>query len=802
MPDRDELILEYLSQLPYEPYPVQEQALMRWAETDQGVLMCAPTGTGKTLVAEAAMYEALHTGKVAYYTTPLIALTEQKFEELSNSAERWGFPRSSVGLVTGNRSVNPDAIVRVVVAEVLLNRLLHPEAFSFDKVGAVVMDEFHSFNDPQRGIVWELSLSLLPKHVRLMLLSATVGNAYDFTAWLRRAHGRDIDLVQGNDRKVPLTFHWVGDELLPDQLARMSQGEGDGRYTPALVFCFDREQCWDVAEQLRGRDVLAEGQQKLLAEQIDQLDLSHGGGPKLKRLLLRGIGVHHAGLLPRYRRIVEELFQEKLLSVCVCTETLAAGMNLPARSVLLTSLVKGPPRKKKLLEASGAHQMFGRAGRPQYDTEGHVFALAHEDDVRIAKHKLKVAQIPADTKDPKLMKKRKQMEKKTPRRREGVSYWSEAQFEKLRDAPAGKLESKGRLPWRLLAFLLDATPDLTPVRDAVSKRLLPPNLIESQQKLLTRMLVTLHDGGFVTLDPPPPGESTSKNKGSGDDNEDAPPPSAADMLASLTLGTGISDAPATPPPADNDDADNHTDDAGSARLADYDPQHAHRTDKLDTLLQFRAVNPVYGAYLLEHLGLADADEQLQILESVLEMPNSVARRVRVPRPEVMPPGSLALEVIDVALIQRGLATQDELYPGNDEQDNLHGQPRRFAIPLAEKVQMLFDAQVDCGGHNPVRAVWAAGDLLNNFNGDFIKFISARDLQRQEGVIFRHLLRLILLCDEFSQQTPAGLLRDAWVDRLDDWASRLTESCRAVDAHSTDKMLDQARREQENPSDDA
>ncbi len=790
MPDRDELILRYLGQLPYTPYPVQEQALMRWAETDQGVLVCAPTGTGKTLVAEAAMYEALHTDTVAYYTTPLIALTEQKFEELSDSAERWGFPRSSVGLVTGNRSVNPDAVVRVVVAEVLLNRLLHPEAFGFDDVGAVVMDEFHSFNDPQRGIVWELSLSLLPQHVRLMLLSATVGNAYDFTAWLRRSHGRDIDLVQSTDRKVPLTFHWVGDELLPDQLARMAQGAGDSRYTPALVFCFDRAQCWDVAEQLRGRDVLAEGQQKLLAERVDAMDLSHGGGPKLKRLLLRGIGVHHAGLLPRYRRIVEELFQEKLLSVCVCTETLAAGMNLPARSVVLTSLVKGPPRKKKLLDTSGAHQMFGRAGRPQFDTEGHVFALAHEDDVRIAKHKLKVAQIPADTKDPKLMKKRKQMEKKTPRRREGVTYWSEAQFEKLRDAPAGKLESKGRLPWRLLAYLLDATPDLAPVRDAVSKRLLPPNLVESQQKLLTRMLVTLHDGGFVTLDPPPPAADKPKGHSTGD--KDDPPASTADLLASLTLGTGITDTPAPPPPENDPDADEPGD---SARLADYAPRQAHRTPKLDTLLLFRAVNPVYGAFLLEYLGLADPDEQLQILESVLEMPNSVGRLVRVPRPEVLPPGPLATEVVDPDLIQRGLATQDELYPP-DDRDNLPGQPRRFAIPLAEKVQMLFDHSVDCGGHNPVRAVWAAGDLLNNFDGDFVRFVSARDLGRQEGVVFRHLLRLILLTEEFMQATPAGLLREAWQDRLARWASALTESCRSVDPDSTDKMLEQARQEQD------
>ena len=791
-PTRDDLLLSYLDQLPHTPYPVQEQALMAWAGTDQGVLMCAPTGTGKTLVAEAAMYEALHTGKVAYYTTPLIALTEQKFEELGDAAERWGFPRNRVGLVTGNRSVNPDAVVRVVVAEVLLNRLLHPEAFGFDEVGAVVMDEFHSFNDPQRGIVWELSLSLLPKHVRLMLLSATVGNAYDFTAWLRRSHGRDIDLVQSTDRKVPLTFHWVGDELLTDQLAQMSGNTPDSRYTPALVFCFDREQCWDVAEQLRGRDILAEGQQKQLAERLDKLDLTHGGGPKLKRLLMRGVGVHHAGLLPRYRRIVEALFQDKLLGVCVCTETLAAGMNLPARSVVLTSLMKGPPRKKRLLDASGAHQMFGRAGRPQFDTQGHVFALAHEDDVRIHKHKLKIAQIPEDTKDPTLMKKRKQMVKKTPRRREGMQYWSEAQFEKLRDAPAGKLESKGRLPWRLLAYLLDAGDDLSVVRDAVSKRLLPPHLIESQQKLLTRMLVTLHDGGYIRLDPAPPGADHPDAQA----DDPATPAPAADLLASLTLGTGITDAPAPPPPEPQDEDAGHETNDPNPRLADYQPQHAHRTDKLDTLLTFRAVNPVYGAYLLEHLGLADPDEQLQIFESVLEMPNSVARRVHVPRPEILPPGPLALDVVDMGLIQRGLATHDELYPDDDPQsrDNLPGQPRRFAVPIGEKLKMLFEAQVDCGGYNPVRAVWAAGDLLQQFNGDFVRFVSARDLGRQEGVVFRHLLRLILLTDEFRQHTPAGLLRGVWLDRLDGWASALTQSCRAVDTDSTDKMLDQARRD--------
>src|SRR5271163_2275012 len=213
---RDDLAAKYLEQLPYVPYPVQEEALLAWFTSDEGLMVCAPTGTGKTLIAQAALFEALHSGTTAYYTTPLIALTEQKFREMQASAVRWGFRAEDVGLVTGNRRVNPDARVLVVVAEILLNRLLHQShhsplplgegsgvrasneaaegapltpgpspggrgeknaAFDFSKVSAVVMDEFHSFADPERGIVWELSLSMLPASVRLLLLSATVGNA-------------------------------------------------------------------------------------------------------------------------------------------------------------------------------------------------------------------------------------------------------------------------------------------------------------------------------------------------------------------------------------------------------------------------------------------------------------------------------------------------------------------------------------------------------------------------------------------------------------------------------------------------
>ena len=189
----------------------------------------APTGTGKTVIAEAALFEALHDGTVAYYTTPLIALTEQKYREMQSLAVKWGFFPEDVGLVTGNRRENPNARVLVVVAEILFNRLLHGELFDFDRTSAVVMDEFHSFNDPERGIVWELSLGLLPPHVRTLLLSATVGNAMEFLHWLRLAHQRKLELVQGEERRVPLVYQWVPDRLLTEQIEGMAEGTAEER---------------------------------------------------------------------------------------------------------------------------------------------------------------------------------------------------------------------------------------------------------------------------------------------------------------------------------------------------------------------------------------------------------------------------------------------------------------------------------------------------------------------------------------------------------------------------------------------
>ncbi len=779
VPTRDELASMYLDQLPYEPYSVQEEALLSWFTTDQGVLVCAPTGTGKTLIAEAALFEALHARKIAYYTTPLIALTEQKFQEMQEAAVRWGFNADDVGLVTGNRRVNPDACVLVVVAEILLNRLLHPAAFDFSDVSVVVMDEFHSFNEPERGIVWELSLGLLLQHVRLLLLSATVGNAAEFVRWLNHCHGRRIELVQSTDRKVPLSYQWVPNQLLNEQLELMADGDETTRRTPALVFCFNREYCWSVAEQLKGKRLLRPGQRKKLIEEIEKYDWSKGVGPKLKTILLRGVGVHHAGLLQKYKRIVEYLFQKKLLSVVVCTETLASGINLPARSVVLTELLKGPFGKKKLIDASSAHQIFGRAGRPQYDDRGFVYALAHEDDVKIRRWKDKFEAIPGDAKDPLLIKAKKAMKRKMPTRRKNEQYWNDTQFEKLRTAPSTKLESKGQLPWRLLAYLLSISPEVDRLRQFVSRRLLDAKKLEHAQQALDRMLITLCAGGFVALDPEPPPSPK---------NECDSMPQNGRQPVSGTLAILLSEANVKLASPDSSYAQSSAGSGFESEIQDdYRPMLATPTPQLQTLLKFRSVNPIYGAFLLQHLGHADRDERIQAFESVLEFPRAAIHPLRVPGREELSPGPLAIEFLNSELLRRGLATADELDGPDDESDYDHRDRPRI-LSLAFKLRLLFDAKFPDVKDVRTQSIWAAGELLR-FGGDFNKLVTSRKLVKQEGLLFRHILRMILLLGEFSELTPPDAEADQWHNELQDISDQLTASCSNVDPDSTDKIIE-------------
>jgi len=713
--NRDEVCSNFLDTLEFDPYPFQEEALLAWFESEGGVLVSAPTGMGKTLVAEAAIYEALATNQRLYYTTPLIALTDQKFREFQGRAEAWGFARDDIGLITGNRKINPDARVRVVVAEILLNHLLAAEEMVSD-VSGVVMDEFHYFNDRDRGIVWELSLVLLPKHIRLMLLSATAGNTVEFIRWLSDNHERKLRLVQSNERRVPLSFEWVGEKLLTEFLPEMVEGDDEAKRSPALVFCFNRDECWEVAEKLKGLKLAPPEARKKIEEQLPAEEFNEGIGPKLRQMLIRGVGVHHAGILPKYKEKVEDLFLQKLVPFVICTETLAAGINLPARSVVLSTLLKGKRGEKKLIMPSDAHQMFGRAGRPQFDRNGYVFVLAHDDDAKIAKWRQRYEKIDPNSKDPGVMRMRKEMERKRPSRRKTEQYWTEGQLKTLIDAGPAKLLSRSMIPYSFLIFLLHKTQSVAAVRSFLAKRFNTPERIEKFQAQLDSMIGNLAKFGYLTRD---------------DGNE-----------------------------------------------------HVTLSDSIDQLLIYRSIDPLFGEFLREQLAGSSFEEKILALEAALPLPPVLERRVRIP--DELEPGPLQKNVLEPTLLQLGIVLSGEgggvVAADEDDQYEDYWDPDDAQRPLTfpEMLKAWFDAKLETPELIYLQPKWVAGAIFD-MNGEFFPFVRSRDLAKNEGLILRHLLRLVTLAGEFSQRSGG----DPDYVRLSELATGI---CQRVDPRYTDRFL--------------
>ena len=717
--DRDEVCSRFLEAVPHELYAYQEEALLAWFETDDGVLVTAPTGMGKTLLAEAAVFEALQTGTHLYYTTPLIALTDQKFREMQDRAEGWGFRREDIGLITGNRRENPDAPVLVVVAEILLNHLLgHDHRVA--TTSAVVMDEFHYFNDRDRGVVWELSLVLLPRHVRLLLLSATVGNAPQFVGWLRNQHGRAVKLVQSVERRVPLEYVWVGDTLLAEHLPAMASSVDEQNRTPALVFCFNRDECWEVAEHLKGLPLIKPETRRAIEESLLTEDFAQGAGPKLRQMLIRGVGVHHAGILPKYKQVVEELFVRKLVPFVICTETLAAGVNLPARSVVLTTLMKGKPGERKLVPPSSAHQMFGRAGRPQFDARGYVYAMAHEDDIRIARWRARYDRIDPHSRDPGLIRARKNLERKKPSRRRTQQYWSEGQFRDLIQAGPGKLYARSMIPYQVLVFLITRSGLLSDATEFLSRRFNTPERVEGFLRQLGFMVDNLTALGYL--------------------------------------------------------------------VRSEDGAHVTLSDQMSRLLTFRSIDPLYGAFLVGRLTTANMQERVMALESVLPLPPAIARRVSPP--PTLEPGPLETNQLLPQLIAMGAITADRAggaaAPENDSIARRDGDRWNDddALPdptFPEMLKMVFDDRLPAPEPIEVSNIWVAGELAQS-DGDFHAFIRNADLVKQEGLILRHLLRLVILAGEFHSWDGDPSYQEI--------AQAATRTCQQVDKRYTDRFLAQ------------
>jgi len=472
-----------------EPYPVQEQAIST-IFAGKSVLVTVPTGTGKTLMAKAALFRALGRGERAIYTTPLRALTEEKYRELCDD-----FGTENVGFATGDYKVNREAPIQVEVAEILWNRIVAEKHVSPAEL--VVMDEGHYFNDPERGYVWEQSIIGLDPRTQLVILSATVGHADRFCQWVEVTRRMPMALVESRERKVPLV-HEFREEMMIETVRELAH-TGD---VPAIIFVFGREQCFEVARLLKSCRRFTTDEEKAKVEAMcDEALLPSGEAKELRPLLTHGIGVHHAGILPRYKQLVEALALERLIKFVVSTETIAAGINLPARTVVFPSLRKFIKQAPRMVTAAEYHQMAGRAGRPQFDDRGLAITLAPEQVVSDLKKELKdAAKRPAydETKVKKTVYGRARAE---AQRKQDIIWTPESHAELVRGEPA-ELRSKTKITAeQVLAIGL---PDLTEAklgieakvateaeeRMAAAEKSLPPSMRLDIVTVIENLLLT------------------------------------------------------------------------------------------------------------------------------------------------------------------------------------------------------------------------------------------------------------------------------------------------------------------------
>ena len=445
-------------------YPAQEEAVLELV-SGANVILSTPTGTGKSLVAVGAHLVALAQGRRTFYTAPIKALVSEKFFALIDI-----FGAEAVGMLTGDAAVNAQAPIVCCTAEVLANIALREGADA--DVGQVVMDEFHFYAEPDRGWAWQVPLLELP-HAQFLLMSATLGDVTGFVDDLSRRTSRATAVVTSVDRPVPLTYEWALTPLHEtiEQLLTTHQA-------PVYVVHFTQAAALERAQALTSINVATREERDRIAEAIGGFRFSAGFGRTLSRLVRHGIGVHHAGMLPKYRRLVEQLAQAGLLKVICGTDTLGVGINVPIRTVVFTGLSKYDGRRQRMLKVREFHQIAGRAGRAGFDTAGTVVVQA--PDHVVENHRL--VQKAGD--DPKKL--RRVQRKKAP---EGHVTWTEEIFHRLVGADPEQLTSRMRVSHAMLLNVIARPGDPA----AAMRRLLRDNHEdERSQRRLMRLAAAQH----------------------------------------------------------------------------------------------------------------------------------------------------------------------------------------------------------------------------------------------------------------------------------------------------------------------
>lgn len=436
--DPDEILegfFDYLESTGIEPYPAQEEAILELL-TGNNVILATPTGSGKSLVATAAHFAGLAGGRRSFYTAPIKALVSEKFFALCKD-----FGTDSVGMITGDGSVNPGAPIICCTAEILANMALRegPNA----NVDIVIVDEFHFYSESQRGWAWQIPLLEL-SGCQFLLMSATLGDTARFETGLEELTGRPTTLVKTTKRPVPLRFAYRKTSLLESVEALVDAGRA-----PIYIVYFTQRDATEAAQSFMSVNVLTKEEKAAVKAEIGGFRFDSPIGKDLHRFVNHGIGVHHAGLLPKYRLLVERLAQKGLLKLICGTDTLGVGVNVPIRSVLLSQLCKYDGVRTRTLKVREFQQIAGRAGRKGFDDVGDVWAQAPAHVVENIKAEEKAAN------DPK--KKKKLVKKKPPER--GYTHWSEETFTKLVEGDPESLDSSFDVSHHMLMNVLDRPGD-------------------------------------------------------------------------------------------------------------------------------------------------------------------------------------------------------------------------------------------------------------------------------------------------------------------------------------------------------
>src|SRR5436305_7025663 len=422
------LFLDWVAELGLELYPAQEEALLELM-AGKHVILNTPTGSGKSLVALGLHFKALCEGRTSFYTSPIKALASEKFFSLCED-----FGAVEVGMLTGDASINPDAKVICCTAEVLANRELR-EGQGLD-APYVVMDEFHYYSDRERGWAWQVPLLTLPR-TRFLLMSATLGDITAIAEHVARQTEAEVAVVSSTQRPVPLDFEYRETPLHETVDALLKSGR-----SPIYVVSFTQRECAELAQALTSMQVATREEREKIRDAMAGVRLDTPYGKEFRRFLSFGIGVHHAGLLPKYRLLVEQLSQQGLLKVIAGTDTLGVGVNIPIRTVLFTRLAKFDGKKIAMLSVRDFQQIAGRAGRKGFDTQGSVVAQAPEHIVEKRRSERsggkKIVRGPA----------------------KGEVSWTKETFEKLIERPPETLKSRFRITHGMVLNLLQRDAEL------------------------------------------------------------------------------------------------------------------------------------------------------------------------------------------------------------------------------------------------------------------------------------------------------------------------------------------------------